>query len=436
MTDQAEFNDGLKSYAKSTNGAHAGLGGNTDKAASLAYSFQELSVQQLIAAHRASWVCKQVVQLPAKDATRKWRTWSGDGADAIMKAEREFGLQHKTYRAKWLSRLLGGAVILIGTGEDTEEPLDPSTIGRGDLKYLTVLDRSEITATDIERDPREARYGMPSMFEVNTNTGTSIKVDPSRVAEFYGEEKPMIGVGTASSFGWGDSILQCAYDACVNMDSVMANVAGLVFEAKTDVIKIPGLMEQIQNPAYEEALRDRAAIARQIKGNMGTMMLDKDEDYEQRTYSFAGLPDVTDRFMQVVAAAADIPITRLLNQSPGGMNSTGESDLLNYYDSVESIQKNEIAPTISGLDEVLIRSTIGDMPDDLKSNWTPLKQMTVKETSELRNKDADTVSKLVAAGVADELIEELAHQMFQQSGLELSSLEEDGDDLDEDDTDE
>ena len=39
-------------------------------------------------------------------------------------------------------------------------------------------------------------------------------------------------------------------------------------------------------------------------------------------------------FLQVAAGAADIPVTRLLGQSPAGLSATGESDTRNYYDMI------------------------------------------------------------------------------------------------------
>ncbi len=397
----------------------ANLGaGTTDKARSVSYETTPLQTHQIASAFRSSWVCKKIVKIPAKDATRKWRQWTGSRADEIGEAEKAWKIQSKVYEAKWKSRLFGGAAILIGTGESLEEPLNMEAVGLGDLKYLTVLSRNELSAKTIERDPREMRYGLPQMYYVDLANGGTALVHPSRVSEFFGEELPnQYDSVSADQFGWGDSVLQSVFDECQNLDSAMANLASLVFEAKTDVVKVPDLMNQIQNPHYEQAIIQRMVLARQLKGNNGTLLLDATEDYVQRTYNFSGLPDVVDRFMQVASGAADIPVTRLLNQSPGGLNSTGESDLTNYYDNVLSIQTNEIQPAISALDEVLVRSTIGEYDTDLGFEWRKLKQMTEEQESEIRSRDADTVSKLYAAGVDEEMVDEIAMRLFQANGL-------------------
>src|SRR5690606_29935166 len=93
---------------------------------------------------------------------------------------------------------------------------------------------------------------------------------------------------------------------------------------KVDGIKIPDFMQQLQDPAFEKQVMERIRLAAMAKGINGTLLLDADEDYDSKQASFGSLPDIIDRFLQQVSGAADIPATRLLGQSPAGLNSTGE----------------------------------------------------------------------------------------------------------------
>jgi len=252
-------------------------------------------------------------------------------------------------------------------------------------------------------------------------------VHPSRLVEFRGEALPTQFLAGSGQYGWGDSTLQSIYTACQHLDMTMANMASLVFDAKTDIIKIDGLSDNITDPKYEEMLFKRFTTARMLKGNNGTLILDKEEEYESKSYSFSGLSDIADRFMQVASGAADIPMTRLLGTSPGGLNSTGESDLNNYYDRVQAMQTLEIEPAMSVLDEVLIRSTLGDWPEDITYEWRPLKQMTETQISDIRNKDADTLSKLATAAIyGDDEIAAAGAQMFRETGIDALTIADDG----------
>ena len=60
---------------------------------------------------------------------------------------------------------------------------------------------------------------------------------------------------------------------------------------------------------------------------------------ETHSYSFTGLSDIYESFMMDMAGAAEIPATKLFGRSPQGFNSTGESDLRNYYDMIASLQE-------------------------------------------------------------------------------------------------
>ena len=81
---------------------------------------------------------------------------------------------------------------------------------------------------------------------------------------------------------------------------------------------------------------------------------------------------VLQAFLIICCAAADIPATRLLGREPTGMNSTGESDIRNYYDRLHADQKIRLTPALARLDEVLIRHTLGKRPKEINYEWNSL----------------------------------------------------------------
>jgi len=417
MTFVARVADGLQSLATR-------LGTSSDKAATASYAINVLDDQQLEAAFRTSWVARKVVTIPAMDATRKWRQWSGDKAEDIeaLEDDRAIGLKTKVAEAHWKARLYGGAAILIGTpDENWTEPLDAAGIGPGDLRYLAVLTRQDLTAGLLEDDPRQPRFGKPRHYDIITTSSANqglFRIHPSRLVEFRGDPLPRWNTGGIGVYGWGDSVLQAAYEACRNLDATMANIASLVFDAKTDVIRIPGLTENITDAQFEQALIQRFTTARMLKGNNGTLILDAEEQYDSKAYSFGGLDAIADRFMQIAAGAADIPMTRLLGMSPGGLNSTGEGDLANYYDKVASIQSTELEPALAILDEVIARAAGADW-ETHNYEWRPLRQMTEEQISEMRSRDAQTVANLAGSRVyPDDAVAEVGAQMFAETGID------------------
>ncbi|WP_223275759.1 anti-CBASS protein Acb1 family protein [Paenibacillus elgii] len=78
-------------------------------------------------------------------------------------------------------------------------------------------------------------------------------------------------------------------------------------------------------------------------------LLGKDDNFATHRYSFGGLNDIYESFMLDIAGACRMPVTRLFGQAPAGMNATGESDMENYYETVQKGQETYFAPVIDKL---------------------------------------------------------------------------------------
>jgi phage-related protein (TIGR01555 family) len=391
------------------------LGTSTDKAETASYIPRLLTVQEIEDSFRSSWVMKKAVKIPALDATRKWRRWSDDRV-SVQENQPRIQLRRRLYETTWKGRLYGGAGLLIGTDQDDmSQPVD---VEGETLQYTACLTRLQLSAEQIEDDPRMEFFGRPRMYSVSTRSGL-VRVHPTRIVLHMGEEAPDWLTARSMQVGWGDSLLQSIYDACRNLDSTMGNIAALVFDAKTDVVQIPGLTESITSAKYEEALLRRFSAARMLKGNHGTLLLDGEEEYSSKSYNFGGLDTIADRFMQVASGAADIPMTRLMGMSPAGMNSTGEGDLANYYDRIASMQSTELQPEMRILDALLARSA-GVPQSEARYEWSPLHQMTEQQVAEIRSKNADTISKIASTRVyADDEVARIGSLIFRETGVEI-----------------
>ncbi|TAY66538.1 DUF1073 domain-containing protein [Rhizobium leguminosarum] len=404
-------NDSLRSVV-------AGLGDPLrDKMASAVYGLQFLDDTQLAAIYKNNWLGRKIVDIPAMDAVRKGRDWQAeqDQIELIEAEQNRLGFWHKLLEAKIKARLWGGAALFIGTGEaDLEQPLDPELVKKGGIKYLTVLTRRDMNAGEIEQNVLSEFYGKPAYYDV-TGAASMVRIHPSRFATFVGapHADPLMAYG--GNQGWGDSVLESVYSAMKNADATAANIASMVFEANVDVFRIPDFMASLSDPSYQGRLIDRFTLAATAKGINRALILDKDEEYERKQVSFATLPEVMQVFLQMAAGAADIPVTRLLGQSPAGMSATGESDMNNYYDRVASIQALEMTPALYRFDECLIRSALASRPPEIFYAWAPLKQMTEKELAEIGKLHAETAQILNTSGLftAEELRTVVGNQLVE-----------------------
>lgn len=410
-----------------------GMGTGKDKSTSTTFAFTQLGKEQAEAAYRGDWMSRKVIDIPAYDATREWRTWQGDNDDItqLVELEKKFGLQRKAMSVLQKSRLYGGAALVLGVDQgQPEEPLDIEKLGKDCLKFVHCVNRYELTAGQLQWDIMDPWFGQPQYYERQVQGSTPTRLHPSRVCRFLGAEIPDIN----QSQGWGDSVLQIVSDAVIATGTVFQSMTSLVQEAKVDIVKIPELSERISSSAYEQRLKTRFAMAGVMKSIYSVLLIDKEEEWERVNQVFTGMPEVMQEFLLMVCGAADIPATRFLGQSPQGLNATGDSDTRNYYDRVSTAQTIEIEPQLDTLDKVTMISVFGKIPDGMFYNWNPLWQMTEVEKADIAVKQADVMTKDVAAALLDPMVLQKAreNQLIESSfypGIE-AIIDEHGTDID------
>ncbi len=397
----------LSRFTDSIQSLTSRMGTERDKAATTAYVAPILDDMQISIAYSSAWLPRKIVDIPALDACRKWRDWQApeEQIELIEAEEKRLNLRGKVLEAMKKARLFGGAALLIGTKEaDLSLLLEPERISKEGIQFIHVLTRRQLSAKELERSVMSPYYGQPSGYTLAGRDGLQVDIHPSRLVIFQGAMPADQEIEATAYQGWGDSVLRSTLDAIKHADATSANIASLVFEAKIDVIRIPELMAQIQNPEYENRLLKRLSLANTAKGINGTLILDALEEFSSKTINFSGFPDVLMSFLQVVAGAADIPVTRLLGQSPGGLNNTGTADMKNYHDRVQSIQELEMTPAMQILDECLIRSATGSRDPAIYYAWSPLEQMSEKERADIFKTVSEAARTLAGSNTSPAIV--------------------------------
>lgn len=424
MTDKPRYRlqaDGnIRAVTDGLTNVVANLGTSRDKAAFSRIFATNLDLQILINTYRGSWVARKGVDIPALDSCRKWRDWMAQAkeVEAIEAEEARLNIKAKVLQARIAARLFGGCALLIGADvADPSKPLRPETVGRGGLKYLSIVHSRMLSPGPMDEDAASPTFGQPAYWMlVASRAGTFTAIHPSRLVRFKGVELPDDQI-VAVQPGWGDSVLVSAIDTVHGFASAVANVGSLVFEAKVDTVGIPDFMNRLGDVGYETTLLKRFVLAETGKGINGTLIHDAAEVLGQKQASFASLPDILDRFSTFACAAFDIPATRFLGQSPAGLSATGESDIRNYYDAIASRQALEMGPAMAVLDECLIRSALGSRPVEIHYRWASLWQVSDKERADIGKVQADTVKALRDTGlIPDEALAEVTVNLMTESG--------------------
>ncbi len=363
--------------------------------------------EELNAMYRTDWLGGKVVDIIPNDMTREWRDFTGDIKPETVKLledeENRLGLAAAFNEAHKWARLYGTAFIImnIDDGLTPEKPLEISKIKKGGLRHIKVIDRHRLSNAEVvpTADPMNINFGMPEWYRFNE---TSVKIHHTRVIRFDGVKLPFDEFRKNNYYS--DSVLDRLYEALTNLSTVTHSAASMVYESNVDIMKVKGLMTYLQTAEGEKNLRKRFALAGMLKSFNNMMLLDSEEDWASKTNSFAGLPDLIDRYAQVITAASDVPATRLLGTSASGLNATGEGDLKNYYDKIRSDQTSIYKPLLDTFDQIMGMGLGLGEDTDLSYEFNSLFQMTPKETADLEFTNAQRDQIYLTNGVVTEEI--------------------------------
>lgn len=379
----------------------ANLGTKRDKSAHAVYDVSQLTEQELLNAYRASWLAAAIVDYPAEDATRNWRSWraSEEQITQIEALEKQLGLKGLVMRALIASRLYGGSAIYINTPEaDQKSPLKAGT----EIKSLVLLTSQILRPGTIVDDIDSVYYGKPEYYTLSTR-GAQVDIHASRLVVFSGRELPGAQFIMSLPRLGGDSVLEVALDVVQQYDSAMANMSSLMYEAKVDVFKFKGFAELLEDTANDDLLTRRLQTQAAMKSINGAVVIDMEDDYQQKSATFAGAPDVITKIQESAAGAAGMPVTRLFGKAIAGLTSSGDGDERLYYDRISQNQETEIGPAMAILDECVITQALGSRPPEVHYVWAPLRQTTAAERADVFNKTA-TAARALAGANAGELV--------------------------------
>ena len=350
--------------------------------------------------YRTNPVVQDVIGLMVDDMLREWYKPKGDITPEMQaeldRLERKTGLRSCINDGLRWGRLYGGAagLIMIDGQEDLSTPLDIEMVYPGSFKGLYILDRWQGVTPNMGL-VFNGYEEIPESYSITDGQGRTVaNVHHSRVVRFTGRNLPRIE--RQAELYWGESEVEPLYRAVIAHDNVSENMAALTFQANINTMEVKGL-EQLFSMGSSQAQR-RFWMTMQaqsvLRSNFGVQLVEEGNKITNTQYSFAGLQDVYESMCLNLCGASHYPMTKLFGRSPAGMNATGESDLRNYYDYVDSQREAKLRPALQKLLPVLAMSAWGYIPNDLSLTFPPLWTPTAKEVAEI----AKTKSEAIVAG--------------------------------------
>ena len=283
----------------------------------------------------------------------------------------------KVEHAETWGPLFGGALLIVGTDDEEEldKPLRPEAVT--EVLYVIQVDR---------RNAYPERYytalgpkiGQPETYRINIQTprsSTSAVVHETRCVRVGSILTDTIK--SKQYAGWDQPLLQRPLRVLREFATMSQALTLMVTDASQGVFKMKGLWTKLAANGVED-FEERMMLVDMCRSIARSVVVDADgESFEKVATSFAGLPELHDRYQQRLSAACGIPVSVLFGRSSAGMNSTGDLDLESWAATVRSYQKKTLGPRLLKLYRLLAldRSSPskGKPIDGLTINWLPLR---------------------------------------------------------------
>lgn len=316
----------------------------------------------------------KIIDRPAEEALKhgiEYNISDQTLADFLDDALDRLDWEEKATTAIRWARLFGGAVIvmLLDDGRGLEEPVNWQDIRS--VEELRVYERAIV-----QPDPNCYLTGKAEYFDISSTYGGFFRVHRSRCLVFKNGSLPEYAA-PQQYFYWGlPEYVRIRRDLSIALHTHQS-AANMIDKSVQPVYKQRGLQSTLAGPDGDDKTLKRLLVLDASRGMMNSVAIDMDgEDYSFQTFQLSGASEILESTYSLLSAVTCIPQTILFGRSPSGENATGESDLENYYNFVEGIQKRMLKKNIRTLLKAVVQAGVYDgsiaEPQTIKPTFKPL----------------------------------------------------------------
>jgi phage-related protein (TIGR01555 family) len=388
-----------------------GLGIGTNNASSAnTYGFHPISRERtkLEWMYRGTWLAGAGVDIIADDMTREGVEVTGKLKPDDISAIEELATTLRIWprigqTVKW-SRLYGGCIaVLLIDGQDYSKPLRIETVGPNQFQGVMVLDRWMVypSLEDLVTEVGP-NMGLPKFYTVEGLAPAlrGQKIHYSRCLRLVGDELPYWQA--LSENMWGMSVLERPFSIISQFDAATAGVSQLVQKAYLRYLKVDRYREILGGAGGAQAFKGLTEMVQQMRymaSNEGISILDsKDDVANAQVTAFSGIAEAMLQIVQQISGDWQIPLVRLLGQSPSGLNSSGDSEMKTYAGGIGQRQQY-IKPMVTLIYRCIAQSLRLDVGQGFGITFRPLWQMDEPAKAEVASKDTATVMEVQSSGL-------------------------------------
>lgn len=419
-----------------------------------AYAYEREPIvpdMQLTTLYEGNGLFSKIIDTPAEEALKHGFDLGLNNDELVNFTEEaldELEWEEKAITAiKW-ARLYGGAIIvmLIDDGKGLEEPVDWENIRS--IDELRVFERAVVqpdyTSLYMQdygtngKQNRTSRFGEPEFYYVNSMFG-SFKVHESRCLVFKNGTLPEQISNTTYQL-WGMPEYIRIKRALRETTTAHTDAVKLLERSVQAIYSMKNLSQLLATDDGEGQVLKRLEVIDMARGLLNSIAIDAEgENYDFKTFQFSGVKDVIESTCNMLSALTNIPQTLLFGRSPSGMDATGISDLENYYNFVERIQKLMLKRNFRYLMDIIFRAGVAsgeiDEEPSYKLSFNPL--WSLSETEQATVEQTRAATALTKAQTAQIYVDmqaidpsEVRHKLASDEDFDVEDIvEEDDNDL-------
>lgn len=368
-----------------------------------------------------NWLVDKACNMPARDAIRNgYLINCGDDevSEQLRKSDKRYNVLKNMRELIHFGRLYGGRVVLFNIAsanpkEFYENPFNIDGVSAGSYKGMSQIDPNWLEPVVNENslnDPASNDFYEPEFWRVKDviyhKSHLHIFV-PYPVPDFLKPTYRYLGVPVPQR------ILDRVYQA-----ERSANESSQLLMTK----------RLVEVKVFESALDNKSELEKQIsamvayRDNYGVKVSAEGEGVIQHDTGLGDVDTVIMNQYQLVAAAANVPATKLLGTQPKGFNASGEYEESIYREELESVQANDLSPLLERHYQLQAKSDGIELSEELSIQWEPLDSPTATEWVDINLKKSQIAKTYFDMGAID--AEDERNRLRQDRNSDYYNIEE------------
>lgn len=332
--------------------------------------------------YRRDAFARKIVAKPAEDATRNgWRIVIPDDTDKQNAYQQALnGLHLKGVLSKEIiyQRMHGDGYANIGVQElrptNDDTPLDVNNIQN--VAFVHPFGQSHVTSYQTNDDPTSVDYGKEQAVVIQpTNTGYTVGINGQTMQNPVSTKKVVIdssryfhiSLDKMEDDVTGLSIISRCSDELKNLEIALESSGKILREFTFKVFKSDKLVDQgTTDKQFEQAKSELS----QTMNTESMVFIGNDDELNKVATPTTGLDTLYSFAWETLSAACGIPKSVLIGEQSGTLAGASQ-DVINYYDSVKSMQEELLRPQIEYIVKLLMHATdvAGGSEDPDKIKW-------------------------------------------------------------------